>query len=335
MPKELVKFMDELEDRYGEFVVVRPDDDIEVIPTGSLSLDLSIGIGGIPRGKFTEVYGSESTGKTSLALSIAKQTILVLKEPVLYIEAEMGLGFDYIRSIMGEFDESLFNLVTVETAEQAFEIAEEGVKSGLFGLIVVDSLGALSPVKEREDKFTDSNVSLLARALTKFLRRMSFDVKASNVAFLFLNQVRDNIGGYTRSYATPGGHALKHFCAVRVSLTKGKKIEDKPNKELIGIKVPFSVRKNKVAVPFRSSDFPIIFGEGISYKRDVLDFASMLGVIKKAGPYYKMGDDNLGQGMNNAVEYLNKHPETLDKIVEMCYNVLKIERKSMNGKEAE
>ena len=293
-----------------------------------MSLDVSIGVGGIPRGRFTELYGPESSGKTTLALSIAKDA-LSKGSTVLYIDAENGLDFSYIESIIGEFDKDKFILVVPESAEQAFQISEDAISSkdaegnAVFNLVVLDSLGAVSPEKEQTDSLTDANVALLPRVLTRFLRRNAFSLKEGNIAFLFLNQVRDKIGSYIAGYETPGGHALKHFAAVRIALTKGQAITQTSDKsKKVGINAKFLIKKNKLSAPFRGHYIPIMFGKGIDYHRDVLEFAKFLGVVKQNGSYFRFGEESLGQGAVKASRYLKENKEILDKIVEMCYNII-------------
>ena len=322
MNEDLVKkFREDMQDKYGDATLVTNESHLDagVISTGSLSLDVSLGVGGIPRGVFTEIVGPESSGKTTVALSIASQA---LKDgiSVLYLDAERSLDYRYVKSIIGDFDESLLTLLSPETAEDFFSVAEEAIASLAFGLIILDSLGALSPQKELDDDLTDANVALLPRLLTKWLRRNSFKVKASNVAFIFLNQVRDNIGSYVKSYVSPGGNALKHFLTMRISFTKGQKI--KVGDEVRGILTRFTISKNKLAPPFRAGLLPIIFGTGVDYYRDVVEFSKRLGVLRQSGAYYKFEGETLGQGVDRTIEALKKSPETLDKIVEMCYNIL-------------
>jgi recombination protein RecA len=312
-----------MQDKYGEssLVTVERYLDAGVISTGSLSLDVSLGIGGIPRGVFTEIVGPESIGKTTIALSLAKHA-LDQGVNVLYLDAERTLDLQYARAIIGDFDDDTLTIASPETAEEIFEVAEEGIVSGAFGVIILDSLGALAPEKELEDDLVDANVALLARLLTKWLRRNSFKVKRHNVAFIFLNQVRDNIGSYIRSYVSPGGNALKHFLTIRIKLTSGVKITGKERDDIKGIFPKYTVTKNKLASPYRSGVLPIIFGHGIDYYRDVIEFSKRLGILRQSGSYYKFEGETLGQGVEKTIGFLKNNPDTLDKIVKMCYAIL-------------
>lgn len=323
MPKKDMTFIERIEDKFGDFLVfdeAKEKERIKAISTGALSLDISTGVGGIPLRRFTQIDGVESSGKTTLALSIAKNAIK--EHEILYIDAEQTLDFDYARRIIGEFDSSKFTMIQPETAEQALEIAENGVHSKQFGLIVLDSVGALIPQKVLDDDLTDANVALVARIMTKFLGRTAFTVRSNDVAFLFINQVRAKIGSYVASFEVPGGYALKHILSLRISLNKAEDI--KMDKEVVGINTRFTVRKNKLASPFKSFILPIMFGKGIDTLRDTVMFAEFLGILDRRGPYYFFDGETLGQGLVNSMSYLEEHKETLDKIVEKCYNINKV-----------
>lgn len=319
-------FKKKIEKKFGDSVFTNKDFVAGVIPTGSLSLDVSLGIGGIPKGRFTTIYGGFSSGKTTLCLQLAKNAI-ELGNSVLYIDAEQTLDLSYAEAVIGDFSESML-IVTPETAEEALTIAEYGIggddklgiNPGEFGLIIVDSLAALAPEKEKEKELTDSNVALVSRLLSAFFRRNADGVRRNNVAMVLTNQVRDNIGSYYGGYNLPGGHALKHYSSIILFLSAGEKIEQ--NKEAIGVVTKFTVKKNKLAPPFRQYYLPIMFGKGVDVYRDIVDFASTMGVIDKKGSYFVYEDDNLGQGMNKASDFLKEHPETLDKIRKECYTHL-------------
>jgi len=313
-------FLSQIIEKFGESILMDESKIVDVVSTGSFSLDVSTGIGGLPRGRFTEIYGPEGSGKTTLALTMAKN-ITLAGGRVLYIDAEIMLSYEAIESMLGfSFDKDLFILIQPETGEQAFMIIEEALLSGDFALIVVDTVAALEPQAEKDKDFDKSTVAEISRMLPKFFRRNGSDVKNSNVAVVFLNQVRDKVGSYTQGYNSPGGHALKHHTSMIIALTKGEtmKIGDKS----IGIMAKFVIKKNKMSAPFRGYTIPIVFGKGIDLYSDAVDFCSMLGVIKKKGSYYRFEDINLGQGKLQAGAYLEEHPETLDKIREGVYNML-------------
>lgn len=314
-------FLDTIIDKFGEAVVIRKDSKIEPIPTGSLSLDISIGIGGIPRGKITEIYGAEGSGKTTLALSISK-TVLDGGGKVLYIDVENMLDFSLIHNLLGEkLPEDRFVVLTSQKAEDVLAMAETAIGYGDFDLIVVDSVGALISKKELEVEMSKDTVAPIPKLISKFLRRVLFDVNTSRTALLMLNQVRDNFSSTTmfKSYETPGGHELKHLAAVRIFLSK--KMDLKIGDEKIGISTSFIVKKNKLSAPFRSFTIPIMFGKGIDGIADIVDFASLLGVVKKSGSWYKYDGENLGQGKFASRDFLQENRETLDKIIAECYEL--------------
>ena len=328
-------FISMIENRYGENIIDRNEEvllrDIKVIPTGSISLDISTGVGGIPRGKFTEIFGLESSAKTSLCLSIAKQA-LNLGLRVLYVEPENTLDYKYIEAIVGTIDKENFILAQTETAEQALSICEAGVKSKEFQLIILDSVGALSSKAEQEDDLEKTHYAGISKLLTLFLKRNAFDVRSDEVAFIFVNQVRDNIGNPYGGVSTPGGHALRHFLALRIQLSRKDTISVTVNKDLqddIGINSRFVIKKNKLAKPFRTFFFPFMFGEGIDTVVDTVNFAEMLRILTKRGSYYAFEGVTLGQGVANTAKYLREHSETLDRIQKMCYDSIVTNEGSM------
>lgn len=321
-------FIDKIIEDFGEGILVGQSDIVDVISTGSLSLDVSTGIGGLPRGRFTEIYGAEGSGKTTIALSMSKN-VIENGGKVLYIDAEIMLSHAAIEQMLGtDLPKDKFVLIQTDTAEQAFMVIEEALSSREFTLIVVDTVAALEPKAEREKPFDKATMAEISRLLPKFFRRNAAAVKESNVAVVFLNQVRDDLKSYMGGYKSPGGHGLKHHSSVIISLSKGEtvkiseKIDGKPVEKSIGILTKFVIRKNKLAPPFRSYFIPIMFGKGIDLYSDAVDFCSMLGVIKKKGSYYKFEDETIGQGKIQAGNHLKEHPEILDKIKEMVYNTL-------------
>jgi len=318
--KETRTFTEMIEQKFGENIVELPDEaeDIEAISTGSPSLDISIGIGGIPRGRFTEIYGAYQSAKTSLCLSIAKEA-MKKGYKVLYVDVEQGLDYNYIEAIVGKFDPNVFVLAQPETAEQATDICEMAIDSGEFAVIVLDSVAALSPKKEQDDEAEDAHYALLARAMTKFFRRNAFKVRTNNVAFILVNQVRDKIGAYVKTYEVPGGNAIKHYTSLMIFLSASEQI--KVGENIKGFYSKYTIKKNKVGIPFRSFMFPFMFGEGIDYERDLMELAELLNVVSKRGSYYVFEGVNIGQGIVNTISYLKEHQETLDKIKEGVYNI--------------
>jgi recombination protein RecA len=322
MGKSTQDFFKLMEDEYADFLVkYEEDDEVDVIPTGSLALDVSLGVGGIPKARFSTIWGPESSGKTSLSLSIAKQVFLA-KGKTLYIDVENCLDYAYASALVGDISPDNLTIMQPETAEQSFEIAEAGIKSGIFDLIIFDSVGALAPTKVKEGEFNDSHVALVARMVGQFIARNAYQLRKNNVAFLFVNQVRAKIGRYAfGGFERPGGFALKHETSVEIFLTKAEDI--KIDNEVQGILTKFTIKKNKLAPPFRTNYIPLTFGRGIDQGRDILSFAELLGVITKKGSFYSFEGETIGQGVAKASKVLDESPELLDKIKEMCYNVVK------------
>jgi recombination protein RecA len=315
-------FKDLVGDKFGDLLEISAKE-LKFIPTGALSLDVSIGRGGIPRGRFTEIYGPEASGKTHLCLNIAKQ-VLKTGEKVLYVDPEHGVDHDLLDSIVGNFDSGLFEHYKPGTAEESLEVCELGIASKEFALVVLDSIGSLAPKKEKDDDLTDANVGLLSRLLTKFSRRNGDIVHRSDTAFIGVNQVRDKIGAYIATLETPGGHTWKHLLSLRIFLNRATDIEQGTNdeKKIIGINTRFTIKKNKLAPPFRSFTIPIMFGKGIDEFRDFVQFATYLGVLQTRGSYYTFEGETLGQGLVKTMAKLQDDKLTLDKIKEICYNVI-------------
>lgn len=313
------EFLDDIVEKFGKAVLLEESEDINFIKTGSYALDFAIG-GGIPIGRITEIYGPEGSGKTTLSLNIARNA---MKKGLntCYIDVENMLDYGAIESMLGEpIDRRNLVILQPDTAEDSFIMAEKAINSGLFGLVIFDSIGMLAPKKEKyEDEFEDSNYALIARMLSKFIRRNSYSIRKNNVAFIFINQVRDLIGSYVKAYSTPGGHAVKHAASVIITLAKGDDI--KQGSDILGINVKFTIKKNKLSSPFRTFYFPIYFGKGIDSERDLMSFGEYVGIIQRSGTMYKFGDVTLGRGMNASCLYLKEHPEILDKIEKALYNV--------------
>lgn len=314
-------FLDAIVEKFGEDVLsnVRGDS-VEPMSSGSLSLDASIGIGGFPKGRFTHIFGSEGTGKTTLALTTAFKEI-ENGGKVLYIDAENMLSFSTIEAMLNlKVDKDKFILLQPETADQAFMIVEKAITSKEFTLIVIDTIASLEPDDEKEKEFDESTMGSLSRTLSKFFRRNASDVKVSNVCVLLLNQVRDDLKSYMGGFKAPGGHALAHYSSVIVALTKGTEI--KQGEDKIGINSRFVIKKNKMGPPFRSFEIPIIFGKGVDYYTDTVSFCETIGVLKKNGAFYKFEGETIGQGRNATAQFLKDNPETLARIEENMYNTL-------------
>jgi recombination protein RecA len=327
--KKTVDFYAMLEDDFEKFYIKTDKEDndtITAISTGSISLDVSTGIGGIPISRFTEVYGAKGSGKTALALNICKHAIIDDSKPVLYVDSEQAVDASLAENRIGDaiYDPEKFVHMQPELMEDALMICEMGIKSKLFGLIVLDSIGALAPKKVKEDELTDDHYALLARRMTVFLQRNAFAVRYNDVAFLGVNQIRDKIGGYSKEYGTPGGHAWKHITSLRIMLSRMGVIKHGDDK--VGIESKFVIKDNKLAPPYRSYNFPIMFDSGMDELADVINFASMVGVIKRGGPFYKFEGETLGNGLVETTKTLKEDESTLDKIKELCYNVLKSEK---------
>lgn len=320
MAKMQITFLDDILQEFGEKVLDNHTKKIEGINTGCLSLNTSIGVGGIPKGMITELYGPEGSGKTTIALNTAKQLANDGKK-TLYIDVENLLNTSLLKAVLGvETKVENIVIVTPESAEDAFIIAEKGINSEEFELIVIDSIGAMASRKEKEVEFDKDTMGQLPRIVARFIKRNVYDIRTKNIGVLLLNQVRDNVGSYVKGYKTPGGHQLGHEAAVRISLTKGENLTR--GKEIVGIVTKFVIKKNKLAPPFRSFTIPILFGQGIDYYTDMIDFSKLLGVITSSGPYYKFEDETLGKGKVETRERLQNSKELLDKIEEKVYNIV-------------
>lgn len=338
-PKVKQTFNELLEGDFSDYYIDAENDSneiIDVIPTGSVSLDVSIGIGGIPLGRFTEIYGPESSGKTTLVLALAKNA-LDRGYNVLYVDPEQGVGLGIAKRVIGDIVENpeRFILIQPETMEQALGICEAAVESGDFSLIILDSIGSMSPQKVKVDALEDANVSLLARRLTTWLQRNAFKVRYNQIAFVGVNQVRDAIGSYVKYLETPGGHYWKHITSLRIQLNKVDDI--KKDEDKIGIQTKFVVKKSKVGPPMRSWYFPIMFADDYAWidkTRDVVEFAKNMGVIvceDKHGSYYYFDGQSVANGFEKTVEALRDNKELLDKVENACYNLVRSKRKEVES----
>lgn len=295
--------------RFGEGTVMRLGEAsqlaVDVIPTGALSLDIALGVGGIPRGRVTEIYGPDGAGKTTLALHIVAEA-QKRGGVAAYIDMEHALDPDYARACGVDVD-NLY-IAQPDTGEQALEIAETLVRSGAVDVIVIDSVAALVPRAEIEGEMGDSHPGLQARLMSQALRKLSGAIKQSNTAMIFTNQLREKIGVvFGSAETTTGGRALKFYASIRLDVRRTTGIKEKG--EVIGSRTRVRVTKNKVAPPFRVAEFDIIYGKGISREGDILDLAVQYGLIEKRGSFYSYLGQNIAQGRENAKQYLRDHPE--------------------------
>lgn len=307
--------LSQIEKQFGKGAIMRLGEagakiSVETIPTGSLSLDLALGIGGVPRGRVVEIFGSEASGKTTIALHIIAEA-QKLGGTVAFIDAEHALDPIYARSIGVDVDELLIS--QPDTGEQALEIAETLVRSGAIDVVVVDSVAALVPKAEIEGEMGDAHVGLQARLMSQALRKLTGVISRSKTCAIFVNQVRYKIGVmFGNPLTTPGGLALKFHSSVRMDIrrTSAIKVGDKS----VGNRVVVRIVKNKLAPPFRDATFDIYFGEGISREGEVLDLGVEKGIVGKSGTWFSYGDERIGQGRDNARSFLKENPELLAEV---------------------
>lgn len=288
---------------------------VPVISTGSLALDIALGIGGLPRGRVVEIFGPEASGKTTLALQIISEA---QKENgvAAFIDAEHALDISYARDLGVKIEELL--LSQPDTGEQALEIAEILVRSGGVDVIVIDSVAALVPRAELEGDMGDAHMGLQARLMSQALRKLTATISKSNTLVIFINQIRQRIGVlFGNPETTTGGNALKFYASVRLDIRRVSAIKD--GEEVIGSRTRVKVVKNKLAPPFKEVEFDIIFGKGISKEGDIIDIGTEIGLIEKTGSWYSYKDTKLGQGRENAKEFLRKNPEISKEIEEKIY----------------
>ncbi len=311
--KALETALAQIEKSYGKGAIMRLGDDIpvnvEAIPTGSLSLDLALGIGGVPRGRIVEIYGPESSGKTTLALHILASAQKLGGE-VAFIDVEHALEPAYARALGVNIDDLLIS--QPDTGEQALEITEALVRSGAIDVVVVDSVAALLPRSELEGEMGESSVGVVARLMSQALRKLAGTISKTNCIVVFINQLREKIGVmYGNPETTPGGRALKYFASVRIDV---RRIETLKNgSEMIGNRTRAKVIKNKVAPPFKEAEFDIIYGEGISKVGELIDLGVKLDLVDKAGAWYALGETRV-QGRDGMKEYLRENPEVADDL---------------------
>ena len=312
--KALEVAMSQIEKQFGKGSVMKLGDfkamEIEAIPTGALSLDIALGICGVPRGRIIEVYGPESSGKTTLALHIIAEAQKMGGEAA-FIDAEHALDPVYAKKLGVDID----NLIVSQpdTGEQALEITESLIRSGALDVVVVDSVAALVPKAEIDGDMGDSHMGLQARLMSQALRKLAGAINKSKTVLIFINQLREKIGVmFGNPETTTGGRALKFYASVRMDIRKIENI--KQDGEIKGNRVRVKVVKNKVAPPFREAEFDVVYGQGISKEGNILDMAVNLDIVEKAGSWFSYNGERIGQGRENVKKYLKENPEVLDEI---------------------
>ncbi len=313
--KALAAALTQIERQYGKGSVMRMGDgqavrDIETISTGSLGLDIALGIGGLPKGRVVEIYGPESSGKTTLTLQVIAEAQKI-GGACAFVDAEHALDPVYAEALGVQMEDLLVS--QPDTGEQALEIADMLVRSNAIDVVVIDSVAALTPKAEIEGEMGDSHVGLQARLMSQALRKLTANIKRSNTLVIFINQIRMKIGVmFGNPETTTGGNALKFYSSVRLDIRRTGAL--KRGDEVIGNETRVKVVKNKVAPPFRQAEFEILYGEGISREGEIIDLGVANGLIEKAGAWYSYGDERIGQGKDNARTWLKENTEAAAKI---------------------
>ena len=312
--KSLSATMDKLEKSYGKGIVMKLSDDpvmdVPALPTGSLTLDIALGVGGVPRGRIVEIYGPESSGKTTLAMHMIAEAQKA-GSLAAFIDAEHAFDRVYAEKL-GIDTENLY-VSQPDYGEQALEIAEYLIRSGAIDIIVIDSVAALTPKAEIEGEMGESKMGLQARLMSQALRKLTAAISKTNCICIFINQLREKIGVmFGNPETTTGGNALKFYASVRLDIRRQAQIKE--GTESIGNRVKVTVRKNKVSPPFRIAEFDIMFGKGISHAGEVLDLGVELDIIQKAGSWFSYNGDRLGQGRDRVKETINSNPELMEEI---------------------
>lgn len=305
----------QIEKQYGKGAVMKMGDEarnmnVEAVPTGSLSLDIALGVGGVPRGRIIEIYGPESSGKTTVALHMVAE---VQKRGGIagFIDAEHALDPVYAKNIGVDLDELYIS--QPDNGEQALEITETMVRSGAIDILIVDSVAALVPKSEIEGEMGDVHVGLQARMMSQACRKLTSAISKTNCIVVFINQLRDKVGVfYGPSETTTGGRALKFYASVRMDVRRVEQLKQKG--EAVGSHVKVKIVKNKVAPPFKEAEFDIMYGQGISKSGDIIDLAVEKGIIQKSGAWFAYGEDKIGQGRENAKIFLEENPDIMEEV---------------------
>lgn len=312
--EQLKDVIAQIEHSYGRGSVMvlgeKPTLDVDVIPSGSILLDECLGVGGYPKGRIVEIYGPESSGKTTLALTAIAE-VQKLGGTCAFIDAEQSIDPTYAKNLGVQIDKLI--LSQPGTGEEALQIVEDLAKSGLFNLIVVDSVAALVPQAEVDGLMTDNSIGLLARLMSKGLRKITSILNKGNCTVIFINQLREKVGViYGNPEVTTGGRALKFYSSIRIDIRRVDSIKE--GSDIIGNSVNVKIVKNKVAPPFKACKLDIIYGKGISKEGELLDLAIQYGIIKKSGSWYEVYGDRIGQGRDTAKQFLKENPDVFDKI---------------------
>lgn len=312
--KALETAMAQIERAYGKGSIMRLGENhgiaVEAIPTGSLGLDIALGIGGVPRGRIIEIYGPESSGKTTLALHILAEAQKLGGEAA-FIDAEHALDPNYAKALGVDIDSMLIS--QPDTGEQGLEICEALVRSGAVDVVVVDSVAALTPKAEIEGDMGDSHVGLLARLMSQALRKLAGAVSKTNCIVIFINQLREKVGvAYGNPEVTTGGRALKFYASVRIDVRRIETIKN--GSDMVGNRTKFKVVKNKVAPPFRIAEADILYGQGISKLGELVDLGVKFGIVQKSGSWFSMGETRIGQGREAVKQFLQDNPDVSNEI---------------------
>ena len=321
--KALQAAMDKREKTFGKGSIMKMGDDhaqeVEVIPTGSIALNAALGVGGYPKGRIIEIYGPESSGKTTLAIHAIAEAQKA-GGIAAFIDAEHAFDRFYAAKLGVDIDNLWIS--QPDNGEQALEIAEQLIRSSAIDIIVIDSVAALTPKAEIEGDMGDNKVGLQARLMSQALRKMTSAISKTNTTCIFINQLREKIGVmFGNPETTTGGNALKFYASVRLDIRKGQPIKD--GEEVIGNQTRVKVVKNKVAPPFRRAEFDIMFGEGISRSGEIVDLGAELGIIKKSGSWYSYNDTKLGQGRDAAKQCIQDNPELAEELEGLVFDALK------------